>query len=256
MQREVVQERARRNEDGILSSQRRLEGYRETYLPRAERLAEYTEQHYPSLYRDDPEKGTVPLESCTVQLPGGETLEGEFDDVLKELNQFVKACQEIEIPRQKVKERIGTLKVQQLDIQLYARPRYLDGTGGVVLEAEVKNPLSDGIVGEYKVASAKGVINIYEANREYLMKRPSQLQSMIKEEEAVIGKLVSEQRKMESYDETRLHTLEKELADLEEDMRTNPMQRRGRRGQAQAPAQQPDEPVEAEVEVIEEAAVV
>jgi N12 class adenine-specific DNA methylase len=230
MQAEVLNESIRRNEHTVGTYRTYIERDSRRSLPGGEAMAAHAAEHFPDLYKGTDEKGEEKeLESCTVVLPMGDAITDKHSAVIDKLNEFIKECQDIRIDKSKVEEKVGNLKIGNMDVEITVANRYLDGTGGVVLRAAVKNPVGTGYLTEGKVHTGKGLLNIYTTTREYMLNRPEAVRKSIAENEATVAKLEAQRAEMQEYDYSAVTAMESELAALEEDMRNNPMQRRRRR---------------------------
>lgn len=235
MQAEVVNEAIRRNRTTISDIESRLERSRQSTLPRAEQLREYAQEHYCG-YAQEVEREGKTVEVLTAELPDGEIFEGGRSDLLDKLNKHLKEFMDIETPRGQVNMKAGTLRLGGMTIDLTVRPRYLDGSGGNVIEAFVANPLGTGHLSDSKVHTGAGLLKVYEATREYMVNRPGVVKKIISEDDSVLKKLVAKGNEMQAYDMSRVEVLQGQLRVLEADMRDNPIKKRRRRGEAEEEA--------------------
>ena len=110
-----------------------------------------------------------------------------------------------------------------------------------MLIADAQNPLTNKTLTQSKFLTPEALCKIVRSRYEEMVSEPVGLEVGIKEKEASLQRLISEQGRLEQPNYQRVKELEGKLAALEKDMRENPYQRRGAR--AQQPAQ-----VEIEVE--------
>jgi N12 class adenine-specific DNA methylase len=166
--------------------------------------------------------------------PGGEAGQKPLKAIEKDLRDLIANWRRQEIPLSRDSIELGTLELNHLKMDI--EKRYVSLAGKETwLIANVKHPLlADRIMSQSKFLTPDAICKIVRTRYEEMLAEPAALEVAIKEKEASRERLVVERTRLEQPDYDAVKKLEQKLAALEQDMRDNPYQRRGRRGQQPA----------------------
>jgi hypothetical protein len=168
--------------------------------------------------------------------PSGESGEKPLKAIEKDLREMIAEWRRREIPGSKDSIELGILMLNHLKMEIDKRYVSLGGKE-VMLIADVQNPLTNKTLTQSKFLTPDALCKIVRSRYEEMVSEPAGLEVGIKEKEASLQRLISEQGRLEQPNHQRVKELEGKLAALEKDMRDNPYQRRRQ------------EPAEVEIEV-------
>jgi N12 class adenine-specific DNA methylase len=174
--------------------------------------------------------------SIAYAYPSGESGEKPLKAIEKDLREMIAEWRRREIPGSKDSIELGILMLNHLKMEIDKRYVSLGGKE-VMLIADAQNPLTNKTLTQSKFLTPDALCKIVRSRYEEMVSEPTGLEVGIKEKEASLQRLISEQGRLEQPNYQRVKELEGKLAALEKDMRENPYQRRRQ------------EPVEVEIEV-------